>query len=266
MKLYKQFQPLKISVFAASTWRHPIHRHNHYEIIYIRKGTGHHHINGSPVQYECGSVFLIGPSDAHFFAIDQLTEFVYIKFTDIQLHQSNFCSMSGNQQLEYLMKSRETHFSGFKLDQNDQLITKNIIEVILSLNDDLLSNQSILWLQILALANILYRNMPEIKPKEGLHRDIQALYCYLHKYIYQPKNLRSSVLAAHFNTTADYIGPYFKRNTGETLRTYVGRYRKFLITNRLKSGNYSLKQIAAEFGLTDESHVKRIVNSEIENS
>ena len=47
---------------------------------------------------------------------------------------------------------------------------------------------------------------------------------------------------AHFNILADYIGPYFKRNA-VTLRGY----------------RYSLNEIASEFGLTDESHVKKIL-------
>ena len=88
---------------------------------------------------------------------------------------------------------------------------------------------------------------------------MQAMFCYLHKHIYTPDRLRSSVMATHFNTTPDYIGPYFKRNAGVTLRDYIGNYRKSLITQRIESGHYSLKEIAAEFGLTDESHVSKIV-------
>jgi AraC family L-rhamnose operon regulatory protein RhaS len=132
--------------------------------------------------------------------------------------------------------------------------------VVLSLKEEILANEPLIWLQVRALAVLLHRSMPELKATLSRSRDMQAIFCYLHKYIYTPEKLRSPVLAAHFNTTADYIGPYFKRNTGFTLRGYIGTYRKSLIKQRMDSGNYSLKQIAVEFGLTDESHVSKLMN------
>jgi AraC family L-rhamnose operon regulatory protein RhaS len=163
------------------------------------------------------------------------------------------------QQLEYLIKSRETHLAGFQLTAIDRFTAEAIIKVILSLKQDLLSNEQLIWLQVLALAALLQRNMPELKATGHRSKDMQAVFCYVHKHIYTPAKLKSSVMSAHFNTAPNYIGPYFKRNTGETLRDYIGTYRKGLIRQRLDSGNYSLKQIAAEFGLTDESHVSKIL-------
>ncbi len=257
MQRYKQFQPLVISEFEEIVWPHLPHRHNHYELIFIKQGSGIHIINENKVPYKTGNIFLIGPDEEHYFEIENLTKFVYIKFTDVQIHQSG--SSYGMQQLEYLIKSRETHFSVFCLHAADQIIAEQIIGVIFSLKDDLFLNEQLIWFQILALAILLQRNMPELKITINRSRDMQAVFCYLHKHIYTPEKLRSPVIAAQFNTTADYVGPYFKRNTGITLRAYINSYRKSLIKQRLKSGNQNLKQIAAEFGLTDESHVRKIL-------
>jgi AraC family L-rhamnose operon regulatory protein RhaS len=259
MKRYKQFKPLIISDFEATDWPHPPHQHNHYELIYIHHGIGIHHIQGKDLSYTNGDIFLVGPDEAHYFKIDTATRFTFIKFTDVDIHQYGLNSFYGLQQLEYLIKSRETHWSGFYLTQEDQETAKAIIHVILSLHQDILSNEPLIWLQVLALSAILHRNMPELKATAHRSRDMQAIFCYLHKFIYTPEKLRSSAMAAHFNTTADYIGPYFKRNTGITLRSYIGDYRKGLIRQRIESGNYSLKQIASEFGLTDESHVRKTI-------
>jgi len=43
------------------------------------------------------------------------------------------------------------------------------------------------------------------------------------------------------------------------LRDYIHDYRKVLIGRRIDSGKFSLKEIAADFGLTDESHVKKVM-------
>ena len=259
MKNYKQFESLVIEAFESAAWQHPVHRHNHYELIFIQSGEGTHYINGIALPYAADDVFLIGPGEEHFFEIASSTKFVFIKFTDKIIHQVNPGSSYGLQQLEYLMKSRETHLSGFQIDPADVKPVRHLLETILSLSTDMFANEKLIWLQVMAIAVLLQRNMPELKAGEHRSRDIQAVFCYLHKYIYSPDQLRSAVMAAQFNTTADYIGPYFKRNTGITIRDYIRSYRKKLIAHRVAGGGYSLKQIAAEFGLTDESHVSRLL-------
>jgi AraC-like DNA-binding protein len=259
MERYRQFKPLVIADFEATEWPHPPHHHNHYELIYIWQGVGTHRIQGMDIVYTPGDIFLVGPDEEHYFIIDSATRFIFIKFTDVYIHQVGQGSSYGLHQLEYLIKSRETHLSSFHLTQDDHITAKAVISAILSLKQDMLSNEPLIWLQVLALAVLLHRNMPELKVTLNRSRDMQAIFCYLHKFIYTPEKLRSSIMATHFNTTSDYIGPYFKRNTGITLRHYIGDYRKSLIRQRIESGNYSLKQIAAEFGLTDESHVSKII-------
>lgn len=260
IKRYVQFQPIVISAFEMSKWRHPVHRHNHYELIYIKSGSGRHIINEIPIDYKEGNLFLVGPEEEHHFKIDQKTQFIYIKFTDIYLHQKEN-SPTGLQHLEYLIKSRETHFLGFNFTADDRLIVEHIIALILSLNKNTLQNETLIWSQILMLSVIMQRNMPEIKSSAERSKDIQAIFCYLHKNIYQPKNLKASVMAVHFKLSEDYIGPYFKRNTGITLRRYIHDYRKNLIQQRIESGRFGLKQIAAEFGLVDESHVSKLMRT-----
>ena len=186
MKHYKQFQPLAISEFEAAVWQHPVHKHNHFELIVIRQGSGVHHINGNEITYNGSAIFLIGPDEEHFFEIAERTQFIFIKFTDAYIHQVNSGSSFGLQQLEYLIKSRETHLAGFHLNDADELTANSIINVILSLQQDLLSNEQLIWLQVLALAALLQRNMPELKAAAHRSKDMQAVFCYVHKHIYTP--------------------------------------------------------------------------------
>ncbi len=263
MKRYFQYQPLLVSDFETNEWEHPVHKHNHYELIYIKKGSGVHYINQTANDYQTGHIFLLGPEDDHYFEIRELTGFVYLKFTNPYLYKDLSAINSSLQKLEYLIKSRETHLSGFILTPLDQHIADQLFNVVISLKSDMVLNEQLIWLQVLSLASLLQRNMPELKAVGNRSRDMQAVFCYLHKHIYTPEKLRAEVIASHFNTTADYIGPYFKRNTGVTLRDYIRDYRKVLINQRIVSGRHSLKEIAAEFGLTDESHVGKIVKSKV---
>jgi AraC family L-rhamnose operon regulatory protein RhaS len=261
MKRYCQYEPVVIEDFEAAEWHHPVHRHNHYELIYIKGGTGVHFIHEVSHPYGEHQVFLLGPEDDHYFEIHERTRFVYLKFTDLYLHRSPVVTNPGLQKLEYLLKSREAHFSAFKLSAGDRHTLDQLFNVVVSLKEHTLCNQELIWLQVLSIAAVLQRNRPELSPATPASRtkDMQAVFAYLHTHIYTPEKLRAPILASHFNTTAEYIGPYFKRNTGLTLRKYIREYRKALIHQRLASGRYSLKEIATEFGLTDESHVSKVI-------
>lgn len=259
MKRYYQYEPVIVLDFEADQWHYPEHRHNHYELIYIKSGTGIHVIQQMPNPYQAGDIFLLGPEDEHYFEIEGITHFIYLKFTDPYVFTNDGHIDPYVQKLEYLIKSRETHLSGFRLTPKDADTAKRVFDVITVLKDDTLYNERLIWMQVLTLAVILQRNMPELKSTPDRSRDMQAVFCYLHKHIYAPEKLRATVMAVHFNTTPDYIGPYFKRNAGVTMRDYIKNYRKVLIGQRIASGQYSLKEIASQFGLSDESHVFKIM-------
>ena len=261
MKRYNQFEPVLISDFEELEWKHPIHKHNHYELIYIKSGSGIHFINSWPINYHQGNIFLIGPEEEHRFEIREKTRFVYLKFTNAYIYQGDLITHNMVQNLEYLIKSKETHHSRFNLSSTDQHTVDVLFDVVISMKNNTLRNEQMILMQLLALSAILQRNMPEIKISENRSRDMQAVFCYIHKHIYQPKNLKADIIAAHFHLTPAYIGPYFRRNTGMTLRKYIGDYRKNLIMQRLRSGKTSLKQLAIEFGLTDESHVSKLLKN-----
>ncbi len=258
MKRYKQFVPILISDFEVSDWTHPSHNHNHYELIYIKQGTGYHNINSNTSRYTDGSVYLLGPDDEHAFKIEKKTHFVYLKFTDIYLYQDELI-FSGLHDLEYLIKSRKTHSSSFVFNDKDQVTLSLVFEVMLSMKNEVFRNERLIWMQVLMLAHILQRNMPEIRSNQHRTKEMQAVFCYIHKNIYDPTQLKAQIMAEHFNFTKDYMGPYFKKNTGMTIRDYVNDYRLTLIKRRIDVGAYSLKQIAAEFGLTDESHASKLL-------
>ena len=260
MERYHQYQPLVISDFVTDNWEHPIHNHNHYELIYVKTGKGNHYIQDIVNNYNQGDLFLLGPEDDHYFEIGQRSRFIYIKFTDPYIYATS-SSASYLQNLEYLIKSRETHLSGFALKAGDLKTIDKIMDVIVSLKDEIFSNEELLWLQVLSIAYIMQRNMPELKNTQERNKDMQAVFCYIHKYIYAPERLKATAMAAHFNISDDYMGPYFKRKAGITLRDYIKAYRKSVVEQRIASGRYSLKEIAAEFGLTDESHVSKILRS-----
>jgi len=262
MKRYRQFDPVLVSEFKASEWIHPEHNHNHYEFIFIVHGRGTHVINGHTVPYQSGAVFFIGPEEYHYFEIKLETHFIFFKFTDAYSHWHAADSGVLTRNLEYLVKSRETHQHGFPLLAADLLTVRLLFQVVASLKHDTFANQDLIWYQLLGIATILMRNMPELQVGGARSRELQAMFCYIHKNIYTPNLLKSQVMAPHFNISPDYLGTYFKRHVGMTIRAYILRYRNTLIRQRIAAGRMILKEIAHEFGLTDVSHLSKILQKD----
>jgi AraC-like DNA-binding protein len=259
MKRYRQFEPILISAFEVEQWHHPVHTHNHYELIYIKNGSGVHHINQLAVIYQQGDIFLLGPAEEHYFEIEHKTRFIYLKFTDLYMQGGHDAWHHTVKELEYLVHNRESHLSGFKLTPHDQLLAAQIFNLIELMKAETSLNERLVWQQLISLSVILKRNLPGAAAGQAGENKMEAMFSYIHENIYTPDKLKSEVMAANFNTTINYIGPYFKRNAGTSLRAYIKTYRHALISKRIQTGNYSLKQIAAEFGLTDESHVHKLM-------
>lgn len=259
MKRNKQYDPVIIADFELAEWHLPVHNHNHHEFIYIKKGRGRHVINEQPVPYAAGDIFLLGPEEVHYFEIEQSTRFIYLKFTDLYLLQEKGSHNPGIHHLEQLIKSRQSRSSGFLVNEEDKCTLNALFDTIISLQKNTIHHEQLIWLLLLAIAQLLQRNLPDSSPTGQRNKNMQDIFRYLHENIYSPPQLRATVMAEHFGFTKDYLGPYFKKNAGLTLSEYIHNYRMSLIQKRLKSGRYGLKQIAFEFGLTDESHLSKII-------
>ncbi|WP_312362062.1 AraC family transcriptional regulator [Sphingobacterium sp.] len=252
----KQFEPLRISEFIEDSFHLPPHEQNYYELVYIRSGKGTHVINKFELNYELGDIFLISPSDMHYFKIEKKTHFLFILFTD-----GYFLQNKRNQKLYSwvmeLMNDKGLKERKLNIDEHYRLIFSHVLEAVRLYTYTAISQHSD-WLfdQLIAIFG-LYKEISEaqrLPQQHELYSD-RSISAYIHRYIFSPEKLKVSILAQKFNIAPSYFGIYFKKNFGTSLRSYINTYRIELIENRLKSKDYTLKQIAAELGFTDESHL-----------
>lgn len=89
MRRYLQYEPFNMNCFEAEEWQHPVHKHNHFEMIFIRSGEGQHVINNNMFAYAPGDVFLLGPEDYHYFKISTSTQFCFIRFMEVFVKEDN---------------------------------------------------------------------------------------------------------------------------------------------------------------------------------
>ncbi|MGO4772333.1 AraC family ligand binding domain-containing protein [Flavobacterium sp. W22_SRS_FK3] len=64
-----------IDEFEDEKFHLPPHTHKYYEIIYIKKCNGIHHLNNNLLPHKSGDLYLISPEDKHYINIKKSTRF-----------------------------------------------------------------------------------------------------------------------------------------------------------------------------------------------
>jgi len=253
------FEELEIETYSTDTYPLPIHSHTYYELIYIYKGSGRHHFNKLVVPYAAGDVFLLSPDDEHYFEILKTTRFCFIKFTDSFFQQDKDLFMHGSLDLFPIALMKNAHWKEEKLriPQPYRKTLKNLIDNIAEYQGlQELSHSPLLYHQILSVFGLLVEtNLQQEKTANKDVIDKEQLIYYIHQHIYQPSAIRIKAISEQFHIAENYFGAYFKRNFEISYKKYIDAYRSKLIESRVRSGQMTLKQIAAEFGFSDESHL-----------
>jgi AraC-like DNA-binding protein len=259
MKKLNQFDTLVIDEFEEDKYHLPTHSHTYYEIIYIIKGNGIHQLNNNLLPYQSGDLFVISTDDEHYFDIKKRTRFFFIKFTDTYFNSNK--KLSCDEFLlntpENIMRDKSLKENVLKLDETCASILKNTIDNIRTYNCKAnISTSPIAFYQILSIFGLIKESLQQQNIKiTGSGIDNDQIISYIHQNIYKPKLVQIKAIADQFNISQSYFGTYFKRNFSISYRDYINKLRVQLIEKRILNKQLSIKQIAYEFGFTDESHL-----------
>jgi len=259
MKKLNQFDTLMFDEFEEDKYHLPTHSHTYYEIIYIIKGNGIHQLNNNLLPYQSGDLFVISTDDEHYFDIKKTTRFFFIKFTDTYFNSNR--KLSCDEFLlntpENIMRDKSLKENVLKMDKACAAILKNTINNIRTYNCKTnISTSPIVFYQILSIFGLIKESLQQQNIKiTGSGIDNDQIISYIHQNIYDPKLVQIKNIAEHFNISESYFGTYFKRNFSISYRDYNNKLRTQLIEKRILNKQLSMKQIAYEFGFTDESHL-----------
>lgn len=155
------------------------------------------------------------------------------------------------------MRDKSLKENALKLDATCASILKNTIDNIRAYNSKAnISTSPIAFYQILSIFGLIKESLQQQNIKiTGSGIDNDQIISYIHQNIYKPKLVQIKTIAEHFNISQSYFGTYFKRNFSISYREYCNKLRTQLIEKRILNKHLSMKQIAYEFGFTDESHL-----------
>lgn len=259
MRKLNQYETLVIHEFEEEKFHLPLHTHTYYELIYIMKGDGVHHLNNNLIPYKEGDLFAIAPEDEHYFDIHHSTRFVYIKFTDSYFSSKKHLATDDLllNTPEAFMRQKPLKETALLLDEPCCTILKNTVQNITAYNcrNDV-SVSPIVFYQILSIFGLIREAMKKMElPALGCTFDNKQIITYIHQNIYDPKQIQIKAIADNFTIAQTYFSAYFKRNFGISYREYVKNLKIKLIEKRIAGKNMPIKEIAYEFGFTDESHL-----------
>lgn len=254
-----QFRSLEIDSFETDTYHLPLHSHTYYEMIYIFKGRGAHHINQGILDYKEGDLFLISPGDLHYFVVQERTDFMFIKFNDSFFEIGDRFSTNSHLSSSPIHLMSKAQFKEIKLTiaQPYQDILHKIAASIRAYDDvHDVSKSSMIYFLVFSIFELIRENtlLPQLKLAE-ITSKASEIISYIHQNIYQPERLKIKEIAATFTLSPNYFSTYFKRNFKLPYHNYIEQYKLQLIEKRLIDNTQSIKSIAHEFGFTDLSHL-----------
>lgn len=265
MRRYLQYEPFNMYCFEAEEWQHPVHKHNHFEMIFIRSGEGQHVINNNMFAYAPGDVFLLGPEDYHYFKISTSTQFCFIRFMEVFVKEDNPNKLSSwHQILEFLLNTPYQSCGSIVTEKAEKNILHHLLTVLLhEYNHRQDPSYEVIMNSVMkAILSVLARNIIKQGLTDGKivkrSQPIESLIVFIRQHIYQPECLRIEYLAEKFHYSAHYLSTFFKKHTGQSLQQYILKYKLKLIENRLLYSQLSIAEIAHEFGFADESHLNKI--------
>jgi AraC-like DNA-binding protein len=258
MRINNLHKPFEITLLETDEYVEKEHKNTYFEMVFIMEGKGVQIINKHQLPYSPNKFFLIFPQDIHSFIIEETTRFFFLRFNESYLKTQ---PKEWLQKLEYIFHNHN-HMPGCILKHvSDKAIVKSLAEALLQeLHFKDLHQQEVIQQLLNTIITIAARNIALLQTariSQPTHRPL-SLTGYVHQNIYYPENLRIEKFAEYFHVSPNYIGEYFKRETGEGLQQYINTYKMQMIEARLLHTKSRLNEIADEFGFTDTSHLNKV--------
>lgn len=260
-------RPFELYVADMEDWQSRPLIYHFFEIVQILDGEGVRVVNRNRFPYSKGSIFLFTPLDCRGFEMSKPTRFCSIRFSEVFLAKCKNAQdreriSSWLRQLEHIFY-HHNRFERVLIKQpaDCQMISTMIGNMVQEYEGKQPYYEENLQHFITLVLNMIARNVADGKLTVDADPEpeplINRMLLHVHENINDPDKLRISYLAKQFNLSANYVGEYFRKLTGESLQQYITQYKMQLVQHRLANSTLTVSQIADELGFSDESHLNK---------
>ena len=240
-------------------------KNKYFELIFILSGSGQHCINQHKFKYGENHMFLLTPQDCNKFLIETTTSFFFLRFSNSHL-QHHGISNDSIQRLKFILQNANHKPGCILQNQMDKQLVRPIVEALIRETTFKDVHHSEIKAQLInTLIVVVARNICKYLPQridQTSDERIVAIINYIQSNIYEPEKVRTEHICLVFNISENYLGKYFKKHTGETLKSYINYQRVAVVEHRLKHSDLRITEIASELGFTDESHLNKFFKAQ----
>ncbi|SFO45140.1 transcriptional regulator, AraC family [Chitinophaga sp. YR627] len=255
------YKPFEIDVREMESFPVKKRKITFFELIYVVAGNGIQYVNGNQFSYRKGNLFLLTPQDSYSFDINAPTRFFFIRFNEYYVRDKSPHDAEAIHCIESILQNASHRPGCILKNKTDKPLIASLVESIIAEQE----HQQIYYGRITAqivntIITIVARNIALKLPKnikENTGELVLDMLHFIQQHIFEPEMLSAEKLSAHFNIALNYLGRYFKKQTGDTLQDYITHYKVRLIETRLLHSDMRITEIAHELNFTDESHLNR---------
>lgn len=265
MERYFSRYALNVFQLDLEEWIYPVHNHNFFELIIVKRGSGVHRLNDVVFDYQKGDVFLLTPEDHHDFVIRQPTSFIYIKFTE-QLFEEReeWKAKLWQKRIRQVITMPNTIPESIIKDESDQHSILALAEIMVKefhvtstlsrpLLLDLFSS-----IFIILLRNLVGNIATISKVKLDERQRVSELLTYIRQNIGSREKLTQKQLSEEFSISQNYVSIYLRKHTGMRLQNLITETRLKTAERLIKQSSLPMSQIAEKVGFTDGSHMNKM--------
>lgn len=250
-----EFEFRQLSIFPKRTYQH-----NFFLLIYIVEGTGIQYLNNHRFNYRKGNLFLITPQDTYSFDIANSSQFFFLSFNSSYIKERR--ETDWGQQMDFILHNASHRPGCILKNRIDKPLIASLVESIMQednnrqLYHSKITEQIVNTIILVVARNIALKLPKNIKETTG--EPVLDILHYIQENIFSPENLKIDVIGAHLGISQAYLGKYFKKQTGETLKQYIINYKLRMVETRLLHSDMRINEIVYELNFTDESHLNRL--------
>ncbi|WP_025125850.1 AraC family transcriptional regulator [Myroides odoratimimus] len=238
----------------------------HLTIVYIQKGKGISLYEGHKVPFKKGKLFII-PFDTPYSFESKDGQILVIEcpqsfITQIRTEADRIKTCDNINKLTYITHNYHTKAGCVFQSEEDAVFAEQLLHSIQRehnnhTQDYLIIRQCISILLNLVARNLILHDYEQVNENRKA-QDIMKMITYIQQHIGHKEKLTLEALGNEFSISKNYLGEYFKKQTGISLQDYILDYKLKLVETRLKYSNTRLKEIAFELGFNDESHLSKL--------
>lgn len=263
MKRFSDFNAINIFSLELEFWEYELHTHNFYELLFIEKGTGIHHLNNISFTYKTGDIFLLTPQDAHEFEIVEKTIFTFIKFSDLYFIESikGIKNNTSANLFNQILKNKQVKNGSIISNTSDLISIFNLLPIIknIFIKKETFYNEIVqkLFLTIILLLAKEFQNSTNINEGFSKEEKLQEILTFIRLNAIDSEKMKIAYIANKFSISPNYLSVYLKQNIGMSFQKYCIEVKLKLAESLLKDSNLNINEIAEKLGFIDPSHFNK---------